>query len=331
MSNEREMVLFELAAVCCRLYLMANKVLVTGINGFVGKHLARALADSGYSVCGITRESVVDNEIVSLVKEHQGCDLTDKEQVNRIDFSPYKAIINLAGLANVGQSFNNSDLYMKVNVSVLTNICQRLLDQRLETRILAISTGGVYYPHQQMPLTEVSRLTPSGSPYVKSKIAMENEAKSFQQRGVNCIIARPFNHIGPGQTPGFLVPDLIVKARQSLQENSPMMVGNLKTRRDYTDVRDVVKAYVALAVEDLDYETYNICSGYSVSGEEMLSLITKELAADQKIKIETNPNLIRPDDPAEIYGSFERLQASVGWKPKIPIEQTIADAVASSI
>lgn len=307
---------------------MKKHILVTGINGFVGKHLAGALVDNGFIVSGIIREKNADPKISGLVQNFITCDLVDSNQTSKLDLSPYQAIINLAGLANVAQSFSQPDLYMKVNVSVLTNICQRVYDQRLQTRVLAISTGAVYDNSQPMPLSEDSKLTAAGSPYAQSKIAMEAEARKFRGQGVDCIIARPFNHIGPGQLPGFLIPDLITRVKNSLKQGQPLIVGNLKTRRDYTDVRNVVKAYIKLATMDLKHDTYNICSGHSMAGEEILKLILEEMDA-KDLKVEIDSSLIRPDDPDEIFGSFERLKFDTGWQPVIPVEKTIEDSVKS--
>lgn len=307
---------------------MADRILVTGINGFVGKHLTRALVEAGYNVDGIIREKDIEPEIRGLINKFETCDLSDKEQVGKLDLSSYRTVINLAGLANVGQSFKQPDLYMKVNVSVLSNICQRVSSQRLKTRVVAISTGAVYDNSQKMPLTEDSRLVTESSPYALSKIAMEAEGKKFRQRGVDCIVARPFNHIGPGQLPGFLVPDLIKQIREAIAQKTSVKVGNLKTKRDYTDVRDVVNAYVMLATKDLAFSTYNICSGRSVAGEKILETILKGMGSPE-IEIETDPSLIRPTDSPDIFGSYERLEQETSWRPVLPIEQTIGDALAA--
>ncbi|MBA3757269.1 GDP-mannose 4,6-dehydratase [Candidatus Saccharibacteria bacterium] len=307
---------------------MADKILVTGINGFVGKHLTRALVDAGFKVDGIAREIESKSEIDRLVDEFIICDLTDQEQVGKLDLAPYQAVINLAGLANVGQSFEQPDLYMKVNVSVLSNICNRVSEQKLKTRILAISTGSVYDSMQPMPLTEDSKVANDVSPYTKSKMAMEDEAKKYKESGLDCIIVRPFNHIGPGQLQGFLVPDLIKQVLEAGEQDTPVKVGNLKTRRDYTDVRDVVKAYFLLATKELKFSTYNICTGRSIAGEEILNMIIDETGSSG-LKVETDPSLIRPTDAHEIYGSYERLKKETGWQPLIPINQTIEDILSS--
>jgi GDP-4-dehydro-6-deoxy-D-mannose reductase len=157
---------------------------------------------------------------------------------------------------------------------------------------------------------------------------MEKEAQNFRKKGLDVIIARPFNHIGPGQLPGFLVPDLKAKINEALQNSSVVRVGNLKTRRDYTDVRDVASAYVKLATAELQHEIYNICSGKSVSGYEILNMLIAKIPAAKNLRIEVDKSLIRPNDPKNIYGSYERLKKETDWTPKIPIEQTITEILS---
>jgi GDP-4-dehydro-6-deoxy-D-mannose reductase len=236
------------------------------------------------------------------------------------------AIINLAGLANVGASFGAEELYKKVNVDVLGIIGERLLELKSKSRLIAISTGAVYDPDQPLPLTEKSKVIKSGSPYSMSKLMMEDVAKDLRKRGLDCVTVRPFNHTGPGQAPGFLIPDLFEKLTKFKETGEPVKVGNLSTKRDYTDVRDIVKGYVDLAVSEiLEFDLYNICSGTSRSGQDILDLMVEAMGLTGKVKVEVDQSLIRPSDPPELYGSRERLTEETGWEPEIPLEQTIRD------
>ena len=313
---------------------MTKKVLVTGLNGFVGKHLVRELAKSGCKIGGISREPDVSPEIKDLVDEYIVCDLADSNEVNKLDLSSYDAFISLAGLANVGQSFDQSDLYQKVNVAVLTNICQRLVDQSSKARVIAVSTGAVYDGEQALPLKEDSELIINGSPYALSKIAMEKSLDSFRKnKQIECIVVRPFNHIGPGQGQGFLVPDMYHRMVEAVAGNGVLRSGNLHTRRDYTDVRDVVRAYVLLATAETDLLTqpiYNVCSGVSRSGEEIVDELRRLIPGADKIEVLVDPSLVRPNDPLEHLGDNSHLINDTGWKPQIPFEQTIADFVKYS-
>ena len=145
-------------------------------------------------------------------------------------------------------------------------------------------------------------------------------------RGVDAVIARPFNHIGPGQGPGFLLPDLLEQL-QAARETGTLLVGNIKTKRDYTDVRDIARAYAELALApSLEHDTYNICSRKSLSGETILAHL-QEITGIKDVKVEVDPARIRPNDIDDIYGDSSRLVDALGWKPEIAIEQTIKDFV----
>ena len=308
------------------------RVLICGVNGFVGKHLARSFAQAGYEVDGLTLNEPLAPELKEVVKRPFQCDLANKTAVESLDLSPYRAIVNLAGLANVGKSFDEPELYMQINVDVLRFIGERTLAQKLPLRLIAISTGAVYDSNQSMPLTESSRTANDTSPYAKSKLAMEDTAEQLQQAGLDCIVVRPFNHIGPGQGLGFILPDLYEKFQTALATKQPMKVGSLKTRRDYTDVRDVVRAYVLLATAkkaSLHHMLYNVCSGTPHSGEDILHVLQHNIPGSENVKISLDQSRIRPKDPIELRGSNELLTADTGWQPEIPFAQTVTDFVAS--
>lgn len=303
-------------------------IIVTGVNGFVGGHLVRELKSRGHNVIGLGREAEPTTTVQQFTDSYQACDLTNDAQIASLDLGEVDAIINLAGLASVGDSFGAEDLYKKVNVDVLAKLGERLLELRSKARLIAISTGAVYDPDQPIPLTESSKVYKKGSPYALSKIMMEVAARDLRSRGLDCVIARPFNHTGPRQAPGFLIPDLYQKLSKFKETGDPVSVGNLATKRDYTDVRDVVKAYADLAVaETLEFDLFNVCSGKSRSGQEILDLMLDTMDLKDKPKIEINQSLIRPNDPSDLHGSNERLREETGWEPEIPLEKTIRDFV----
>jgi len=305
------------------------KIIVTGVNGFVGGHLVRELKSRGHEVVGLGREDAPTQVVRELADTYEICDLTDEAQIAALNLEGIDAIINLAGLANVGASFGAEDLYKKVNVDVLAKLGERLLALKSKTRLVAISTGAVYNPGQPMPLTEESRVISEGSPYALSKLSMEKVARDLRGRGLDCVIVRPFNHTGPGQAPGFLIPDLFQKLTKFKESGEVVRVGNLKTKRDYTDVRDIVKGYTDLAVaETLEHDMYNICSGKSRSGQEILDMMLRAMDLEGKIEVNVDQSLIRPTDPTELYGSNQRLREETGWEPQIPLDQTIQDFVS---
>lgn len=307
-------------------------ILVTGINGFVGKHLTRELASRDIEVVGVgQRENAVSPEIASQVNSYHQCDVTIPEEVQKLPLKDIGCVINLAGLANVGASFDNPELYMRINVDVLKVLGDALYEKNPSARMIAISTGALYDPNQPMPLTEESKVITKGSPYALSKLAMEQAAQDLRDKGQDCIVVRPFNHIGPGQGLGFLIPDLAHKL-QSADPNSPSITaGNLKTVRDYTDVRDIARAYSELATSpQLNHGLYNVCSGSGRSGEDIVKALCAALDIDfNKLTIEVDQSLIRPSDPAKIIGDNLRLRTDTDWKPRINLEQTVQDIIAS--
>lgn len=303
---------------------------MTGVNGFVGKHLAAEFKAQNCRVIGLGFNEPAHPLIKADLAEYFDCDLNDAAAVAKLPLETVDGVINLAGLAQVGDSFKQPDLYMKVNVGVLDNLGQALLAKKLQVRLVAISTGAVYDSDQAMPLTETSNLVTAGSPYAQSKIAMEKSAAELKKAGLDCVVVRPFNHIGPGQAPGFLVPDLYAKIKQSQANGQPVKVGNLQTKRDYTDVRDVVRAYVSLVLaEKLNFDTYNVCSGQSVAGKTILETLLTAMELTDEIKIQTEESLLRPNDPPDLYGDNSRLKQDTGWQPKIALKQTIKDIVAA--
>jgi len=312
-----------------------TKVLLTGINGFVGHHVAKQLHERGIFVVGVGNQPELQADLKGIVSEYIACDLTSPDEVAKLDLSQVDAVINLAGFAKVGESRGQGELYNRVNVGVHTTLYNECLKQNVHPRIIAVSTGAVYDSAQEMPITETSKLVDDNktNEYVISKKLMEQAVLEFNQKGLRCVIARPFNHTGPGQLPGFLLPDLYEQIIESQDSGSLMKVGNLKTKRDFTDVRDVARAYIELALHDeseLNHDIYNICSGTSISGEQILDNLAKAYNIDH-LSTETDPSKIRPNEVMDIYGSSERIQQDTGWKPEISIEKTISDFVSSQI
>lgn len=299
-------------------------VLVAGINGFVGHHLARELHAQGHGVIGTGLDQELDPTLKPFTNQYIGdCDLTDVVSVRNIPLQTVDAVINLAGLAQVGASFSEPEKYRRINVAVHTQLAEAIQASQRPIRVVAVSTGAVYDVHQPMPLSETAGLINHGSPYALSKIAMEAAMKGFKDDGLDVVIARPFNHIGPGQLGGFIVPDLA----NQVMAGDAVSVGDLSTERDYTDVRDVVRAYVLLATQPtLRHDVYNICSGKSISGRTLLSTIA-QCAGRPDVKIVPDPKKIRPDDPKKIVGDSTRLRSDTGWQPQIPLQTTISDYI----
>lgn len=299
---------------------MGSRVAVTGVNGFVGRHLARELAAQGYDVVGVGHE---DEPHVEGLADYTAQDLTRGWP----DGLEADAVVHLAGLSAVGPSFDQPQRYLEQNSAMVTHLGEALLRARSSARVLVVSSGAVYDGHQDLPLTEQGRIGHT-SPYVVSKLLVEHQVAYYADRGLDAVVVRPFNHIGPGQGPGFLVPDLYDAARRAVEGDRVLRVGDLDTRRDYTDVRDVVRAYrLLLEAETLEHRLFNVCSSRAWSGRELLAELTRswpfgELAA------EVDPARVRPGDPREVVGSAGRLRAAVGWTPEVEVGSSVRDFVA---
>lgn len=307
-------------------------ILVAGINGFVGHHVARTLSSEGHSIIGLGSQPEAAADLSSIVDRYYGFDMTNAEEVSTLNLEGVDAIINLAGFAKVGESIGQGELYNRVNVGVHTVLYEECLRQNVSPRVIAISTGAVYDPRQKLPITEASQLIDDDktNEYTISKKLMERAVLGYSDLGLDCIIVRPFNHSGPGQMPGFLIPDLGEQITDAAKNNTPLMVGNLKTKRDYTDVRDVARAYTLLATIErskLHHRIYNICSGTSVIGEDILQMMMEAFAIEG-LEVNVDPKKIRPNDVMEIYGSRARMTQDTGWEPEIPVKQMIADYAA---
>lgn len=302
-----------------------KKVLVTGANGFVGQHLVKELADNGIAVVGVGGQTGA-TEKSPHVAEYMVLDLNDAEAVKKIDFKDIDGVVHLAALATVTGSFENPMAYITTNVGLETNLYEAALAQNAKPTFLIISSGTLYDPKAPLPMTEESKTIPS-SPYAVSKLGQEQMAHYYGLRGFVSIVARPFNHIGPGQNPGLLVPDI---AQQIIEcehgKRSEISVGNLDSERDYTDVRDIVRAYRLLLEKGKSGETYNICSGKPISGNAIVEGLLK--AAGSSAPLKEDPDKMRPSDTPINYGDGSRLTAATGWKPEIPLETTLADVIA---
>lgn len=297
-------------------------ILVTGINGFVGQHLARELKAQGHTVIGTGTAARVNPSLAAVTDQYVGnCDLTKKDDVKKLPLKDIDAVVNLAGLSQMGASFVNKDAYIHTNVVVHTIIGELLLEINKEVRVVSVSSGAVYDPNQPMPLSETSRLNEQTSPYAQSKINMEKAMLDYRRQGLDVVIARPFNHVGPGQKGGFLIPDLA----KGLKTEKVLTVGNLTTERDYTDVRDVAKAYVLLATQpNLKHGIYNVCSGHSTSGQKILELL-KTALGKEKTEVVVDKSRFRPNDFQHHLGDNTRIKEDTGWQPSIPLAQTIKD------
>jgi GDP-4-dehydro-6-deoxy-D-mannose reductase len=193
-------------------------------------------------------------------------------------------------------------------------------------RVLAVASADVYgvVTEAELPLDEHAELRPT-SPYAASKLAADALAQqAFLGHGLGVIRVRPFNHLGPGQAEQFVASALAARiARAERDDVDHIVVGNLGARRDFTDVRDIVRAYRLLVERGAPGEVYNVCSGQDLAIQDLADLLVA-LAA-RPIELRTDPDLMRPADLPVLRGDASKLQAATGWAPAISIEQTVAD------
>ena len=302
-----------------------TKIMVTGASGFVGRHLIDLMLRRGDSIIALGGAKTNKSEDASKKSpSFLVIDLMNRSDLSLVDFLEVDYVVHLAGLAAVGPSFDNPMQYIETNVGIEINLFEEALRQKAFPKFLIVSSGSVYDPASSMPITEDSPILPN-SPYSLSKIGQEQAAKYYSTRGFECVIARPFNHIGPGQGPGFIVSDLSSQIKS--KSTSSISVGNLETKRDYTDVRDIARAYRMLLESGKSGETYNVCSGSSVSGRTVLDKLLHISGTTKEVIIDRSK--LRPTDVVDIYGSHDKLTRHTGWEPMISLDRTLEDVMAS--
>ncbi|MCB1323958.1 MAG: GDP-mannose 4,6-dehydratase [Spirochaetales bacterium] len=297
-----------------------KSALVTGLRGFAGKHLCRALLDQGYTVQGIDRQGGATNDVQVIQS-----DLTDVAELSGLlaDFQP-DAIFHLAGSAFVPDSWEDPAATLDNNSLRTVNILQAARKTGWKGRFLFVSSSDVYgrAADEEMPLRETQPTRPD-TPYALSKLTAEEFALFYLTDAIDVVIARPFNHIGPGQSERFVVPAFLKRIRDAAAAGeSTIPVGDIDSVRDFTDVRDVARAYVFLAESGQAGQRYNVCSGRPVSIRQVFEGACKVTGTAVSIRVEEA--LLRPEGPSARYGSNERL-AALGWSAIIPLEQSLAD------
>lgn len=234
------------------------------------------------------------------------------------------AIVHLAGVPNVGESWDNTVLPLEVNVLGTHRLLGAVREAGLRCRIVVSGSAHVYAPSPD-PIGEQHVIAPA-SPYALSKLAQEQLAlRAAVEDGLGLIVTRSFNHTGPRQKPSFVAPSI---ARQIAQiergDLEPVIrVGNLDARRDLLDVRDVVRAYAALLTAGTPGAIYNVASGVARPIRDVLAALVAR--ARVPIRIETDPGRLRPHDIPVLVGDASRLRAATGWEPTIPFDRMIDD------
>lgn len=288
---------------------------VTGASGFVGSHLLEHLREHGDEVIG-PGDGVGDAEV----------DITDRSAITVaiVDARP-EVVYHLAAQADVADSWDDPVETLRVNVEGTLNVLDaaRLAGA---SRVLAVTSADIYgrVSEADLPLAESAPLRPV-SPYAASKAAADMLClQATLGHGLDVIRVRAFNHLGPGQSDRFVASGLASRIVANERSGADVVrVGNLDARRDFTDVRDVVRAYRLLMTMGAAGEVYNVCSGVDRTVQALADKLVAQ--AESAMRLVTDPDLLRPVDVEVLRGDPSKIQRATGWKPEIPIDTTIHD------
>jgi GDP-4-dehydro-6-deoxy-D-mannose reductase len=290
-----------------------KRLLVTGLSGFVGQHVKQALMGGAH---------------YTLVEPKEELQLTDRESVERaIDECEPERVLHLAGQSFVPASVKNPRATYDVNFFGTLNLLEALKRTGFSGRMVYVGSADAYglVSEADLPIVESHPLRPR-SPYGVSKAAAELLCYQWTQNpGFRIVMTRPFNHVGPKQAEHFVVPDFARQlAEIKLGRREPVMkVGDIDVTRDFTDVRDVATAYLALLEDGEEGEVYNVCSGNEHSIRDILNELISLTGVD--CRITGDQHRMRMAEARRMRGSFEKLEKRTGWRPRISLRQSLSD------
>ena len=296
------------------------RALITGSQGFVGQYLRRELEESGYEVVGLD------------IQPGEGAvqaDLLNPEQLAAaVRQAEPDAVFHLAGQADVARSWKIPQKTMEINVLAAVNLMEAVRAFNPSVRMVLVGSSDQYGNLGEAGrMVSESLATHPQTPYAVSKKAQEEMARVYvRSYGMNICMTRSFNHGGAGQRLGFLIPDFasgIVKVERG--EAKSLKVGNLTSRRDFTHVRDVVRAYRLIGEKGKPGEVYNVGSGVTWSAQEILDKLCAMAVCP--IPVEQDPARMRPSDTPVICCDHTKLTTDTGWQPQIPLEDILSDTL----
>ncbi len=310
------------------------RVLITGVTGFVGSHMVEFALAKGTEIFGACRWRSNTENIEALRGRLQlvEADLRDQTSVQEmIAKSRPDWIFHLAGQSQVMTSWHAPAETLQTNVIGQVHLLEAIRQRGAPfPRVLVVGSSEEYglVSEAELPVKEEHQLQPL-SPYAVSKVAQDLLAyQYFRSYGIPCFRARAFNHDGPRRGEVFVTSAFAKQiAEIELGRREPMMlVGNLKARRDYTDVRDIVRGYWLLLEKGTPGEVYNLCSGQSHAIQEILDFFLASSTV-RNIEVREDPARLRPSDLPNLYGSPARINAATGWKAEISFEQMLKDVL----
>jgi len=306
------------------------KNLITGVNGFAGSHLADYLLSRGEEVFGLCRTPGPHPNLRHLSLQVFPCDIRDAKGIRNIleKVAPGR-IYHLAAQSFVPAAEKEADSVRAINLGGTVNLLEQVRALGLPARVLFVGSSEEYGPVEpgESPIGE-SRPRRPATAYGEGKAAAEDVAERFaREDGLDVVRVRPFNHIGPRQDGRFVSSSFARQIAQIEAGAEPVLrVGNLEARRDFTDVRDTVRAYGQLMEGAERGEVYNVCSGRPVKIRSLLDILLSLSPA--AITVETDPGRYRPETPVDFFGDPSRLTKCTGWRPEIPLAQTLEDLLA---
>lgn len=309
------------------------RALITGVNGFVGNHLTNYLLSQGIEVFGTT--SQINSKYSEANPKLFINDLTSEQSIIKLlnEIQP-NHIYHLAGQSNVKGSWDSKVETIHVNVNLTINLLEAVRKSSIvdKVRVVTVGSSEEYgrVTDMTLPIDESVSLKPT-NPYGISKATVSYFAKQYHDAyGMKIVHVRPFNHIGPGQKLGFVVTDFssqIIDIEKETGDKKIIRVGNLEAQRDFTDVRDIVRAYYLLLTTTSTAfgEVYNVCSGVPIT---ISSILDKLLSfSHQKIEVFVDPTKLRPIDIPLYIGNNKKINQITGWKPEFSLNTTLSDVL----
>ncbi len=307
------------------------RIFLTGATGFAGSHLVDCLLEAGHHIYGLVHSASSQQPFPMHPRfiPMPGDLLQPAELKYLVAQAQPEVIYHLAGQAYPMRSWQNPTLTLAINTGGVANMLEAAIAYG-RPRVVVVTSAdmyGVIHPNQ-LPITERTLPQPR-HPYGVSKLAAAQLVHLYWQRyQLPVVEARPFNHIGPRQALGFVAPDFasqLAAIKLGLKE-SVLCVGNLTAERDFTDVRDVARAYTLLAERGRPGESYLICSGAPVAVHVILNILLELTGRD--VSIEYDSDRMRPSDTPVLYGSYAKIARHTGWRPTIHLRDTLADVFA---
>jgi GDP-4-dehydro-6-deoxy-D-mannose reductase len=293
--------------------LAAGRVLLIGADGFAGRHLRADAVDARLEVIGTARKPGAGE---------LACDLLDPSSIESALGEAAPALVaNLAGAASAAESWADPGASFELNTLGTLNLLEAVAGQHPHPYVLCVSSGDVYgeVSPDELPISEDRSPRPL-SPYAASKAAMEVVCGQYaRSAGLAIAIVRSFNHFGPGQSERFAASSFarqVAEAEARGETRVTLRVGNVDLERDFTDVRDTVRAY-RLLLETEVAGTYNVCSGKPTPVRDLIKML--DTATPLEIEMIVDEDRLRPAGPAVIYGSHQRLTEVSGWTPELPL------------